>query len=135
MTGSGFSVGERRIGAGAPAFLVAEAGVNHNGDVALALALVDAAADAGADAVKFQTFRTDALVSRAAPKAGYQVETTGSGESQRDMLARLELTPEDFARVQERCAKRGVVTCIKYVLAAGIELALGRSICDARIVR
>jgi len=105
----GFSVGDRRVGGDARVFVVAEAGVNHNGDVALALALVDAAADGGADAVKFQTFRTDALVSRAAPKAGYQVETTGGGESQRDMLARLELTLDDFARVQERCAKRGVV--------------------------
>jgi len=109
MSATGFSVGDRHIGGDARVFVVAEAGVNHNGDVALALALVDAAADAGADAVKFQTFRTDALVSRAAPKAGYQVETTGAGESQRDMLARLELTVEEFARVQERCAKRGVV--------------------------
>jgi N-acetylneuraminate synthase/N,N'-diacetyllegionaminate synthase len=106
---AGFAVGHRRIGGDAPAFVVAEAGVNHNGDVAVALALVDAAAECGADAVKFQTFRTDALVSRAAPKAGYQVEMTGGGESQRDMLARLELTLDDFARVQERCAKRGVV--------------------------
>ena len=109
MSTPGFSVGDRRVGGDARVFVVAEAGVNHNGDVALALALVDAAADGGADAVKFQTFRTDALVSRAAPKAGYQVETTGGGESQRDMLARLELTLDDFARVQERCAKRGVV--------------------------
>ena len=109
MSTSDFVVGERRIGVGAPVFVVAEAGVNHNGDVGLALALVDAAAECGADAVKFQTFRTDALVSRAAPKAGYQAETTGAGESQRDMLARLELSLEDFARVQERCAKRGVV--------------------------
>ena len=106
---AGFSVGERRIGAGARTFVVAEAGVNHNGDLALGEALVDAAATAGADAVKFQTFRTDALVSRAAPKAGYQVETTGAGESQREMLARLELSPEAHARLQECCAKRGVV--------------------------
>jgi N-acetylneuraminate synthase len=106
---AGFSVGGRRIGAGAGTFVIAEAGVNHNGDVALGEALIDAAATAGADAVKFQTFRTDALVSRAAPKAGYQVETTGAGESQREMLARLELSPEAHARLQERCARRGVV--------------------------
>ncbi len=106
---TGFDVGGRRIGGGAPAFVVAEAGVNHNGDLTMALALVDAAADAGADAVKFQTFRTDALVSRAAPKAGYQVETTGPDESQREMLARLELSPEAHAGLQARCAKRGVV--------------------------
>jgi N-acetylneuraminate synthase len=104
-----FSVGERRIGAGVRTFVIAEAGVNHNGDIALGEALVDAAAAAGADAVKFQSFRTDALVSRAAPKAGYQVETTGAGESQREMLARLELSPEAHARLQGRCAKRGVV--------------------------
>ncbi len=104
-----FALGSRVIGDGAPVFFVAEAGVNHNGDLGLALKLVDAAAECGADAVKFQTFRTDALVSRAAPKAGYQVETTGASESQRDMLARLELSLEAFARVQERCAKRGVV--------------------------
>ena len=63
-------LGGRPIGQGR-AFVVAEAGVNHNGDMDLARRLVDAAAEAGADAVKFQTFCTDALVSRAAPKAGY----------------------------------------------------------------
>lgn len=109
MSGGTFSVGTRRIGGDASTFIVAEAGVNHNGDPALALALVDAAADAGADAVKFQTFRAEALVSRAAPKAGYQVETTGAGETQREMLSRLELTMDDFARVQERCRSRDIV--------------------------
>jgi N-acetylneuraminate synthase len=106
---SDFSVGGHRVGAGARTFVVAEAGVNHNGDITLGLALIDAAAAAGADAVKFQTFSTDAIVSRAAPKAGYQVETTGGAESQHEMLARLELSSDDFARLQERCAKRGVV--------------------------
>ncbi len=62
-----FTVGERTIGPGTPVFIVAEAGVNHNGDAALARQLVDAAAESGADAVKFQTFSVDALLTRAAP--------------------------------------------------------------------
>jgi N-acetylneuraminate synthase/N,N'-diacetyllegionaminate synthase len=104
-----FAVGGRRVGAGAPIFIVAEAGVNHNGDPALARRLVDAAAECGADAVKFQTFRVDALLTRGAPKAGYQVETTGGGESQRDMLARLELSLEVLAELKDRAAKHGLV--------------------------
>jgi N-acetylneuraminate synthase/N,N'-diacetyllegionaminate synthase len=83
--------------------------VNHNGDPALARRLVDAAAECGADAVKFQTFRVDALLTRGAPKAGYQVETTGAGESQRDMLARLELSLEVLAELKDRAAKHGLV--------------------------
>jgi N-acetylneuraminate synthase len=101
-------MGELQIGAGGRVFIVAEAGVNHNGDPALARRLVDAAAESGADAVKFQTFRVDALLTRAAPKAGYQVETTGAGESQRDMLARLELDTAVLAELKERAAKRGL---------------------------
>ena len=104
-----FRVGDRVIGAGAPAFLVAEAGVNHNGDLELARRLVAEAAAAGADAVKFQTFRADALVTRQAPKAGYQVETTGGGEVQREMLARLELGPAAHAALRDESAKRGIL--------------------------
>src|SRR4029453_1715547 len=101
--------GERRIGPGAPVFIAAEAGVNHNGDPALARRLVDAAAQCGADAVKFQTFRVAALVSRRAPKAGYRVETTGAGESQRDMLAGLELSLEVLAELKDRATKHGLI--------------------------
>jgi N,N'-diacetyllegionaminate synthase len=101
-------VGGHQIG-GARCFVIAEAGVNHNGDLGLARRLVDAAADAGADAVKFQTFRTGALVSAAAPKARYQVETTGGGESQQAMLARLELSAEAHAALMQHAARRGLV--------------------------
>jgi N,N'-diacetyllegionaminate synthase len=103
-----FRVGDRRIGDGSPAFVIAEAGVNHNGDLGLALRLIDAAADAGADAVKFQTFRTDALVTSDAPKAGYQAETTGDG-GQRAMLARLELTADAHVDLRDRSHAHGLV--------------------------
>lgn len=109
MSPASFRVGDRVIGAGAPAFLVAEAGVNHNGDPELARRLVAEAAAAGADAVKFQTFRAEALVAREAPKAAYQVETTGGDESQREMLLRLELGLEAHAALRDESAKRGIL--------------------------
>jgi N,N'-diacetyllegionaminate synthase len=104
-----FVVAGRTLAPGQPAFVIAEAGVNHNGDPALARALVDAAADGGADAVKFQTFRTSALTSRTAPKAAYQVETTGAEESQGQMLERLELSLDTLAALKARAAARGIV--------------------------
>ena len=109
MSPRAFTVAGRAIAAGAPVFIVAEAGVNHNGDPDLAGRLVDAAAECGADAVKFQTFTVDALLTREAPKAGYQVETTGAGESQREMLARLELGTDRLAELRDRAAKRGLI--------------------------
>ena len=81
----------RRIGEGQPCFIIGEAGVNHNGDVDLARKLVDAAADAGVDAIKFQTYNSDQLVAPDAAKADYQVDTTGAGETQGEMLRKLEL--------------------------------------------
>jgi len=109
MSPATMRVGDRLIGAGAPVFVIAEAGVNHNGDLELARKLVAAAAAAGADAVKFQTFRTEALVARTAPKAAYQVETTGGGESQLEMLRKLELGPAAHATLRDESAKRGIL--------------------------
>ncbi len=96
-------IGQRRVGPGHPCFLIAEAGVNHNGDINLALELIDAAAAAGADAVKFQTFTANRLVTRTAPKAAYQVQQTGPRETQFEMLRRLELSPEAHQRLATRC--------------------------------
>lgn len=109
MSADRLVVAGRRIGAGARVFVVAEAGVNHNGDLGLAEQLVDAAADVGADAVKFQTFRAARLVSPGAPKAAYQRETTGADEGQLEMLQRLELGREAHRTLQARAARRGLV--------------------------
>ena len=88
--------------------MIAEAGVNHNGDAALALKLVDIAADAGADCVKFQTFRPDELASKAAPKAAYQAAATGAAESQLDMLRRLALPDAAWPAIAGHCVARGI---------------------------
>jgi N-acetylneuraminate synthase len=88
--------------------IIAEAGVNHNGDVGMALDLVDCAAEAGADLVKFQTFNAARLASSAAPKAAYQIRQTDAGESQLEMLQRLQLSPEAHERIIARCAERRI---------------------------
>lgn len=102
-------IGNKLVGPGQPVFVIAEAGVNHNGDLKLARALVDVAVEAGADAVKFQTFRADRLVTPEAPKAEYQLQNTGDTESQFEMLRRLELSAEAHRELQSYCHERGII--------------------------
>lgn len=89
-------------------FIIAEAGVNHNGSLDLAKGLVVAAKDSGADCVKFQTFKAGNLVSKSAKKADYQTENIGSNESQYDMLKKLELTQDEFIELKEFCDQIGI---------------------------
>lgn len=89
-------------------YIIAEIGVNHNGDINLALKMIDAAYEAGADAVKFQSFKSDKLVSRFAEKAKYQQDHTGTNETQLEMLKKLELSPEDHLIIKEYCAKKNI---------------------------
>lgn len=90
-----------------PVFIIAEAGVNHNGDETMAAELVDIAARCGADAVKFQTFSADKLVARGTAKAAYQSRETGDGD-QHAMLKALELSHEAHERLAARCAALGI---------------------------
>lgn len=89
-------------------YVIAEAGVNHNGDLALAHRLVEVAAAAGADAVKFQTFTSATLASRDAPKAGYQVATTGAAQTQYEMLRALELDHAAHHALLAQCRELGI---------------------------
>ena len=90
-------------------FIIAEAGVNHNGELLIAKKLIDAAVKAGADAVKFQTFRANRLVTAAASKAEYQIANTGTNESQFEMLEKLELSPEMHRELFSYCDRKNII--------------------------
>lgn len=91
-----------------PTYIIAEAGVNHNGDMNLAKQLIDVAAEAGANAVKFQTFRAEQVVSRHAPKAEYQTRTTNQAESQFEMIRKLELTESNHEMLIAHAQAHGI---------------------------
>ncbi len=88
--------------------IIAEAGVNHNGSIELAKKLIEVAAEAGADYVKFQTFKAEKVISRSAKKAAYQIENTGKEESQLEMVKKLELNKKEHEVLIEHCEKRGI---------------------------
>ena len=88
--------------------IIAEAGVNHNGSLKLAKQMIDEAAKAGADYIKFQTFKPEKLVSKYAQKADYQKKTTGSQESQLQMLEKLALSYDDFVELKKYCEQIGI---------------------------
>jgi N,N'-diacetyllegionaminate synthase len=90
-------------------FIIAEAGVNHNGSLKLAKKLVDKAKEAGVDAVKFQTFKAENLVSKNAKKANYQVENTQNNDTQYKMLKNLELSYDEFVELKEYCDKQKII--------------------------
>ncbi|GIM45489.1 N-acetylneuraminate synthase [Collibacillus ludicampi] len=102
-------IGNKTIGEGQPVFIIAEAGVNHQGDLNIARRLVDIAVEAGADAVKFQTFKAEKIVTRTAEKAEYQKETTGTNESQFEMLKRLELGFDQHLVLKSYAEERGIL--------------------------
>lgn len=129
----GITIRGRRVGSGRPCFLIAEAGVNHNGSLDLASRLVDAAAAAGADAVKFQTFRAEKVISPGAPKAGYQVQATVAGESQLAMAKKLELPFEAFRALKDRCEDKGMVFLSTPFDEESVDFLDGLDVCAFKV--
>lgn len=111
--------------------IIAEAGVNHNGSIETAKKLIDAAAEAKADYVKFQSFKADKLVTKSAKRAEYQDKNTGNNESQYDMLKKLELSEDDHTELIDYCEEKGIKflstgfdgESLKFLESLGLELA------------
>lgn len=106
---SQFQIGNTTISEQEKTFIIAEAGVNHNGNMSLAKEMIDVASESGADAVKFQTFKAEKLILKNIEKAPYQKVTTNSNETQYDMLKRLEVTKEQTKELMEYCRKKNII--------------------------
>jgi len=102
-------ISDTTIGSDRPVFIIAEAGVNHNGDIELARKLIYAAKKCGADCVKFQTFKAERVVTEDAPKAKYQLKTTDPEESQVEMLKRLELSRDAYRDLIALCREYDIM--------------------------
>lgn len=122
------SIGPHVVGPDRPTFIIAEAGVNHNGDLAVAMAMVEAAAAAGADAVKFQAFTADQLVTRDAETAGYQ-----PGSSQLEMLTALELHREDFHAIVAQCGNAGIELLLTPFTPGDLETLVDLSVHTVKV--
>ena len=109
MMSEKLKIGNKMIGGDEPVFIIAEAGVNHNGDMDIARRLVLEAKKCGADCVKFQTFKAERVVTKDAPKANYQMNTTDPGESQLEMLKSCELKPEFHRELMELCDREDII--------------------------
>src|SRR5437588_639370 len=109
MTPRPLAIANRQVGDGHPCLVIAEAGVNHNGSIDMAKQLIDVAADAGADVVKFQTFKVESVVSRKAPKAEYQKNAQTDSQSMYEMLKQLELSYDQFRELKRHADSRGIL--------------------------
>lgn len=102
-------IGDYEIGEGKPCFIIAEAGVNHNKDLEIAKKLIDAAVYANADAVKFQTFKSEGVMTKHARMASYQIKNIGKEESQLEMARKLEMPYENFLELKNYCDEKGIM--------------------------
>jgi N,N'-diacetyllegionaminate synthase len=109
MTSTAIRIADRMVGAGHPCFIIAEAGINHNGKLDMAIELVDVAVASGADAVKFQTFDPDTLVTKSAGKAQYQKSGDNDTQTFYDLLKSLQLPDSAFETLSRHCAQRGII--------------------------
>lgn len=130
---SNFSIGDRAIGPDQPAFVIAEVGINHNGEVGKAMEMIKVARRAGADAVKFQTFSADEFVAKDAPPFTYRSQGKEVTESMLEMFRRFELPKAAWAQIASECRKEGIVFMSTPQNRTDLDLLLGLGIPAVKI--